>query len=392
MPGIVGYESNKAIHPELVTAMAKPMRHRSTYKVREHVEEHFAVASIDLASGRQNDRIESRNGRYVLVFYGAIYESWVNGSGTIASKLLERFISGGWKSVADLNGEYLVVIWDRFDRQLTIINDRLGLKRLNYWCANETFAFASEVKCLAVLPQVSRAIDEHALSELLTFGHLQDDRTLLRDVKLLPAASHLTWQRGKLTINKYWDYVYHEDSKLKDHKVAVDEYFQHTWNAVERRLKGIKKVGIFLSGGLDSRTLGGFIRKIRPQDDFFTWTAGHGHDHDTRFAKQIAKAIRSKHKSLFIPETFLQDYGPAYAWMLDGIVSVHGSHRSHLIEEACEKVDAVFLGFMGDTVSGGKPLDKVYQFTNIEDIARKGYESYAAGFDNELFERVRSEE
>ncbi len=388
MPGVIGYVSNKPINPELLDAMIQPMLHRPTYQVRKRAKRNFTVGTIDLAQNTQNDHIESQDSRYTLVFSGALYESWVNGKNGIASKLLDRWIKGGWKALADLNGEYLIVVWDHKEETLTIVNDRLGLKRLNYWQGNGTFAFASEVKSIAVISEVNRAIDEHALSELLTFGHLQDDRTLLRDVKMLPYASYLTWQAGKLKINQYWDYVYQEDSRLRDHGVAVDEYFQRTWIAVERRLKDIKNPGLFLSGGLDSRTLGGFIRKIHPQDNFFTWTAGHGHDHDTRYARQIAKEIRSEHKSLSVPETFLQDYGPEYCWLLDGIVSVHGAHRSLLIEEANGKVDTVFLGFMGDTVSGGKPLDKVHQLTNVEDIAQKGYESYAAGFDNALFEQT----
>ncbi len=387
MPGIVGCVTHKfELEENVISRMAEPALHRSAYRMSEHQERKFAVAAIDLAQNRQNGR--AKNEKYILSFFGSIYESWAAGSDRIAEQLLERFISGGWKQIADLNGEYLIVVWDRAEEKLSIVNDRLGLRKLNYWQGNGTFAFATELKSLAVLEGVSLETDEHALAELLTMGHLQDNRTLLRDIALFPPASYLTWQNGTLNIHQYWDYVYKEDAKLRNHQTAVEEYFQHTWNAVERRLEGIKKVGLFLSGGLDSRTLAGFIRKMRPHDEFFTWTAGHGHDHDTRYAEKIAKAVKSKHVSLNISESFLNLYGPEYSWVLDGVVSTHGSHRKCLIDEAVGKVDLVMLGYMGDTVSGGKPLDHVYQFTDIEDISQNGYASYAVGFDQELMKKV----
>lgn len=388
MPGITGYTSQEKVNPKLLDAMTAAMLHRPNYSVSQVTDKHFSIASIDLEQNQQKDSIESADGRYVLVFFGRLYESWVNSQGKIASKLLERWLNGGWKALADLNGDYLITIWDRREEQLTIINDRLGLRRLHYWRGNGTFAFASEVKSLAVIAEVSRVIDEHALSELLIFGHLQDDRTLLLDVKLLPSASHLTWQNGRLKIEKYWDYVYRADTKLENHELAVDEYFDYTKNAVNRRLKDVPRIGLFLSGGLDSRTLGAIIRRVFPEKELLTWTAGHGHDHDSKFAKEIAKVIGSKHTAVDLPKTFLETFGPEYAWVLDGMVSTHGSHRSCLMEDASQQSDTIVLGFMGDTVSGGKPLDKIYQITSMDELSKTVYAYYAVGFDQNLFHQT----
>ena len=388
MPGLAGYTSQEMVNPKLLDSMTSVMLHRPNYSVSQIKDEHFSIASIDLEQNRQKDSIESPDGRYVLTFFGRIYEPWLNCKTRVAPKLFEKWLNGGWKSLADLNGDYLIVIWERREERLTIVNDRLGLRRLHYWQGDNFFAFASEVKSLAAIAEVSRAVDEHAISELLIFGHLQDNRTLLRDVKLLPPGSYLTWQKGNLKIEKYWDYVYRVDAKLENHELAVDEYFHHTKNAVHRRLNDIDRIGLFLSGGLDSRALGAAIRKIFPEKKLLTWTAGHGHDHDSKFAKGIAKRIRSEHIPVDLPRTFLQDCGPEYAWVLDGMVSTHGSHRSCLMEEAHRKSDVIVLGFMGDTVSGGKPLDKVYQITDINELSKKGYESYAVGFDRNLFHKT----
>lgn len=388
MPGVVGCVSNKGVHPDLVTAMIHPMMHRPFYRVQTSVVGPFAFGVINWPAGGPIGSPIATDGRYNLAFYGALYEEWIDRGRDIAAQLLKRWNQGGAKALCDLNGEYLIVVWDSKDEALTIVNDRLGLKRLNYWQGNGTFAFASEVKSLAVNPEVSRTIDEHALSELLTFGHLQDDRTLLRDVKLLPHASCLMWKDGKVEVRRYWDYVFKVDPKFQNFDRAVDEYFDVVRQATERRIQGYERIGLFLSGGLDSRTIGGMVRKVRPEAKLFTWTAGHGHDHDSRFAKQIARAIQSEHTTIRIPENFLEEYGPHYAWVLDGTVTSHGSHRACLFEDAYQNSDIVLLGYMGDTVSGGKPLDKVYQITDLDELSEKGYGFYAVGFDDQLFQRV----
>lgn len=364
------------------------MLHRPTYQVTNHFEGKFAVATIDLAQGRQNGRAESRDGRYQLIFFGSIYESWVNREGNLADRVMERWVSGGWKALADLNGEYLIVVWDSQDERLTVLNDRLGLKRLNYWYGHQAFAFASEVKSLAVIPEVSRATDEQALSELLIFGHLQDDRTLLRDVKLMWPACHLTWQHGKLSMESYWRFSFRQGPALNDLGRTVDEYAYHVRNAVKRRMNGNERCGLFLSGGYDSRVLAGFIRRVSPSGVISTYTTGHGHDHDSRYAGQIAKAIGSEHHSVEVPRTYLQDFICDYAWILDGAVTGDGCHRGVLNPFTEEEDMPFFNGFLGDVLSGGKPLDDLRHVTDFKELVSAGMERYGQGFDRAVIERI----
>jgi len=388
VPGVVGCISHKTLNPNLITAMIQPMLHRPSYRVWKQTEKGFSIGTIDLAQDRQNGRAQSEDGRYLLTFFGAIYESWVNGDNSIASKLLDRFVTSGWKQVADLNGEYLIVVWDRTEEKLTIVNDRLGLKRLNYWQGNGIFAFAPEVKGLAVLQDVSRAIDEQALSELLTFGHLQDDRTLLRDVKMLLPASYLTWRKGKLSINQYWQFQHQADSKLEDSEYVITEYAHYVRQAVERRIKNLNRIGLFLSGGFDSRTLAGMARKVNPSGEICTYTTGHGHDHDSRYSKEIAKRICAKHTAVNIPETYLENCAPDYAWILDGSVTADGSHRATL-NEFIQKENYIFLnGFLGDVLSGGKPLDQMSNITDLSTLIDTGFYYYAKGFNDGILKRI----
>lgn len=388
MPGLVGYLADSPLEAGLIHAMAAPMRHRPAYQVQARTDGVWAMATIDLAAGRQAHWAGTPDGRYRLVVFGAIYETWALDAADLAATLLSRWMASGASALIDLNGEYLIVVWDRDEQRLTIVNDRLGLKRLQLWHDGTALAFASELKSLAVLPRVSRAINEQALAELLTFGHLQDDRTLLRDVTLLPPASVLAWQRGRLSVASYWRYEFRADPALEDPTRAADEYAHRVETAVARRLHGHQRVGVLLSGGLDSRALAGMARRLRPADALLTWTSGHAHADDVRFAKQMARVIRSRHASVTIPETFLQDYGSDYSWLLDGMVSTHGSHRACLVPFVANRLDVLIIGYLGDHISGGTPLDKVLPLRTLDELIEGGLAIGATGFDEALLERT----
>jgi asparagine synthase (glutamine-hydrolysing) len=368
--------------------MARPARHRPDYRMTGFAAERFACAALDLAEGRQTGLAFSADENTLLVVYGLIYEDWLTDALPAAEQLLGRWESLGWRGLAGLNGEYIVLVWEEKDRRLTVVNDRLGLKRLHYWQGKGGLALASELKSLAALGEVSREVDEEALAELLIFGHLQDDRTLLKDVRLVPPASVLEWSAGRMSLRTYWDYEYKADVRLYDPLNAAEEYGFNVRRAVERRIRGRENVGLFLSGGLDARTLAGMFAKLRPGRELQTWTTGHGHDHDTRFAREIARAIGSRHASVTLPENFLNLYASEYAWALDGMVSAHGAHRRAIAGLGGREADLVLIGYMGDTVSGGKPLDKVYHIKSRKELLETGFSLYEAGLRDEDLARL----
>ena len=379
MPGIVSVQTKGVLNPDLLGAMLAPMLHGPDYQVKTHQEEGFAIATVDLKEGAMNGWAESEDGRYLLVVYGNIYEEWAPRSINTAKALLQKWESSGWRDLTDLHGEYIIVIRDRKLWTLHISNDRLGLKRLNCWQKGAALALASEVKSLAAISAVGREINEFAATEFLTLGHLQENRTLLKDVSLLPSAVQAKWENESFESRKYWDFKFEQGQAPEDLDAYVDAYDAILEKAVRRRLEPEGKTGIFLSGGLAARALAGMMRRVNPRAQVDSWTAGHGHDHDTRFAKMIAKHLRFNHTSVRIPETFLENYLPDFAWYLDGMVSAHGCHRLSLYSQMKERYSGIVLGYLGDRLNGGTPLNKLGSLTQDEELSRKAYPIYATG-------------
>ena len=104
---------------------------------------------------------------------------------------MARFCSRGTAALQGLNGDYLIAVWEKASRRLTIINDRLGLRRLYYWVSGNRLAFAPSLLAFTALPGFPQTIDECALADYLATGHHLDGRTWYSAVRLLLPASVL---------------------------------------------------------------------------------------------------------------------------------------------------------------------------------------------------------
>src|SRR3990172_2005878 len=67
-------------------------------------------------------------------------------------ELMARFCSRGVAALQGLNGDYLIAVWEKGPRRLTIVNDRLGLRRLYYWASGNRLAFAPSLLAFTALP------------------------------------------------------------------------------------------------------------------------------------------------------------------------------------------------------------------------------------------------
>ena len=84
-----------------------------------------------------------------------------------------------------------------------LARDRLGIKPLYYRILPDGIAFASELKALRVLGEPE--IDASAVRDYLFHGYIPAPKTIYRGIAKLPAGHTLTWQEGRVRIERYWE-------------------------------------------------------------------------------------------------------------------------------------------------------------------------------------------
>ncbi len=228
---------------------------------------HRRLSILDLsAAGHQPMRTE--DGRFTISYNGELYnqqllrnELEARGvrfrSRTDTEVVLYAMSEWGEDALLRFDGMYAFALWDRVEKKLLLARDRYGIKPLYYAWTGKTLVFGSEVKALLVHPGLRAQVDPEALLEYMTFQNFFTDKTLFRDVRLLPAGSVLTCTpaRSDAVVRKYWDFMFQEPERQRPESEYVEELNELFQQAVRRQLMSDVPVASYLSGGIDSGSI-----------------------------------------------------------------------------------------------------------------------------------------
>ncbi len=172
-----------------------------------------------------------------------------------------------WKEecIDHLIGDFAFAIWDCNERRLFCARDHFGVKPFYYACTSDDgFIFSNTLNTLRLHPSVSDELHEPAIADYLSFGLNQDlASTTFRDIHRLPAGHTLSISKGSLSIRRYWQLT--ADSENGSDKNCVERFQHLLTNATKDRLR-TSRVGISMSGGLDSTTLAAIAQDLLRDD------------------------------------------------------------------------------------------------------------------------------
>ena len=356
MPGIAGVVPTDH-DPRLaqrLESMVRPMLHRPWYRVERAVAPAAAIAGVCVDD---EPALASAEGVTLALAGDPVLDDAEGGlaAAPVAERLLRRFLAGGDVALRGLNGVYAVAVWEERRKRLTIVNDRHGFLHLYWWRSADALLFATEAKAISQDPGFDRTIDQRGLLDFLVAGHFFDERTFFADLALVPPASVLVWERGRLVVERYWDYRFGAADRAgaprgsaDDH---ADEYASRLGTAVRRRARD--EVCLPLTGGLDTRSLAGFLHRVAPDARVVTHTLGHEHSWDVRFARAIAEELGWPHTLVPVEPSFIADHGDAGISVLEG----NGSCSTFWIMAELSFLDEVrpavtWSGFLGCCMSG----------------------------------------
>ncbi len=274
--------------------------------------------------------------------------------GDDAELALQVYLQEGAAGLACLEGAFVVAVWDERQALLTIVNDRFGLYPHYYARPPAGFCFAPEIKGVVAAPGVPRTLDLTAVAEHVRFQHLLGDRTWLEDVKLLPPATLLRYslQDDTLALSTYWDF----DAIRPEPRVTFDEAVEETIRRFQRAIDAMtqppQRVGVYLSGGLDGRTILGFIDPATPVE---TFTFGARASRDVRYGTALARRAGRPHRWFSLDDgRWLLEHTDAHLALVEGMHSWMHAHGISTLAEARTRIDVHLSGWDGGTTMGGR--------------------------------------
>ncbi len=304
MCGIAGIIGTNVPDQHALVRMADEMAHRGPDGRGVWCDQRMGLgfrrlAIIDLHE-RSNQPLHL--GNLHLVFNGEIY-NYVELREELSS-LGHRFETEGdgevlihawqqWRedALSKFDGMFAFGIWDDDRRRLTLAVDRFSEKPLFYRLDDDRLLFASDVRAMKAADPSVGIPDERAIDNFLSLGAMPVlPKTFFGDVSRLPPAHLARWERGKMSLHRYWT-PQRVDMPATD--AAVSERLRELlFDSIRVRLRSDVAVGTSLSGGVDSSAIVGICARLadgQPRHAFTATFAGFARD-EWPYAEEVARA------------------------------------------------------------------------------------------------------
>ncbi len=332
------------------------------------------LAIIDLSpAGAQP--MQSKCGRYAITYNGEIYnaaemrapleDAGLCFRGHSDTEVLLEAIAryGVLAAVRRTVGMFAFAVWDRKDRTLTLVRDRLGIKPL-YWGpvgGDGTLGFASELSAFAAHPAWRGEIDRRALSAYLQLGYVPAPLSIWRGIaKLAPGTMLTIAADGSQRTEAFWSLPaqianLRVSSKPPTAEMLAPQIKACIADAVKCRLVSDVPLGAFLSGGIDSSLVAAHMQEAstRPVKTYSIGFEDAAYN-EADYAAAVARRLGTDHTELTISEAALLDMVPDIPSMHDEPFADSSSIPTHALSKLTRaEVTVALSGDGGDELFAG---------------------------------------
>lgn len=327
---------------------------------------HRRLSIIDLSeAGRQP--METPDGRYSIIYNGEIYNyldlrQRLSASGvqfrtnTDTEVLLRLYERYGAECLQLLRGMFAFAIRNNDTGEVFIARDRLGIKPLYYHSGDGSFTFCSELRGLLASELAERVLDPVSLNSYLSFGAVQEPRTIIEGVRSLPPAHYVVisskGEPGEPA--SYWKLP--ATRAMLSQTEAIAETRARLEESVRLHLVADVPLGVFLSGGVDSASIVALMsRHASGWVKTFTVCFQEDEFSEHHLARKVAEKWETHHTEIFLSEDEMLASLPEAVSDIDQptIDGINSWVISHATKQAGITVSLSGLG--GDELFGGYP-------------------------------------
>lgn len=388
---------------------------------------HTRLSILDLDKTGHQPMI-SRDGNYVLVFNGEVYNylelkaKLTTNNSNIVFKghsdteiLLEYICEFGLNNTLQIvNGMFAFALYNIKTNIIHLIRDRAGVKPLFIAYLDKLqLAFASEVRAFKTINQFKTELSQSSISDVFSFGYIKQNRSIYKNVYSVPPgcclnislnnrnANFQKIQTASLNFNyttdtviknegwelqQYWfkSRNYYLEKNHNNINESVDSIYgnfkQLLKNAVKLRLVADVPVGLFLSSGIDSTLITSLSKEIIG-DNVNTFSIGFNNndfDEGSR-AEEISKILGVKNTLFRISEDECLEYTLDLTNKLDEPFGDASLLPTYIVSKlARQEVKVALTGDGADELFAGykwydsmQKVCKLYQLFNWNNVFEK---------------------
>jgi asparagine synthase (glutamine-hydrolysing) len=300
-----------------------------------------------------------------------------------AKTVIDIYKMGDLNNLKELNGTFVLMIRD--GKRFILMNDQLGSLLLYYVPRKHQILFSSEIKAILEDPSISPLLNLESVVELLTFSFLLGNKSLLKGINLLPPSHMLICdcEREEFELRKYWDFKFQEETAPKCLEDYIKEFDFKFEKAIRRRILDKDRIGIFLSGGVDSRLLACYTKKIadRMGKTVLSFTFGTKNCVQKKIAKEVADKLGIENIFLELSSNWIENMANEIIYKGDGHLRIRDAHFVSCLREIREEVDIILAGYSCDNLFGTHLTNDLLRCSNasmLEDYLVKKFRTIQA--------------
>ena len=348
MPGIFGITSiaTPKIGARIEAARERLLRHsRTTIDLVASRDETAWLAHARLDGSPRT--IVDGGQRPSAVVHGVIYNeadlrkefgpALVEATGDLLTTMYERL---GATFVERLEGQFAVAVLDPARRAMVVASDTTGNYPVYWHAEGQDFVFSSDLSALLRAVPSRTRLDMQAVADFLTIGAVLEDRTLVENVWLLDPGTILEFELDSAEARqyRYVDTASFFANKARDREQYLEAVVAALQKAVDRAATDSRRVGLSLSGGIDSRAILAALNGRAA--GMMTYTLGVAGSADEVIGKQLAAIGHTNHRFFEMDGSYLRDFLPNMSAMVS---ATDGLYLSHGLTEM------LALKFLGET-------------------------------------------
>jgi asparagine synthase (glutamine-hydrolysing) len=373
MCGICGVavpiNSGRSINESLLTRMRDTMVHRGPddaglFMDRQAGLGHRRLSIVDLAGGHQPMSNEDRmiwisyNGeiynhrelRPLLERQGHTYQTECD-----TETIIHLYEDQGAGAVKHLRGMFAFAIWDSGRGRLLLCRDRLGIKPLYYaTTADGAIYFASEIKAIIECGAIKPEINYGSLADYAANRSPSGEDTLFRHVKRLLPGHTLTWEDGRIELNRYWDLSFAKADPLSESEY-IEQFKELFYESVRLRLMADVPLGMFLSGGVDSSAIAAAMSEMVAEPiKTFSVAFAEREANELLYARAVSQAFGTEHYEVVVTPAKFFEALPQLVYQEDEPIAHPSSVPLYFVSRlAAQHVKVVLTGEGSDEMLGG---------------------------------------
>ncbi len=257
--------------------------------------------------------------------------------GSIPRTVLSRYQLRGEAAFRELSGSYNILLYRPAEGRVLLVTDRLGTRPMYWALCGGSLLFGTRFNALLACPELSgRTLNFRALTQFLTLGHCLGAETFLREVRAVEPAGVLEFSDGRAELRRYWRMRYDKEEKAGDLREWAGRLAAGLRRAARRLESTPGRVGLLLSGGLDSRTA-----LAAMEDRHSAYTVAGGNCREVKIARRVAEVRGWRHQFIRRPVDYYFETLPLAVELAGGMERYDHCHFAGLLAPAARRCDVL---------------------------------------------------